>query len=948
MKKVPPTPPQKLYPTASLDSPNFDDVAFINQLLPEPNTKNFNKKFKEITEMYEATEKELSQQVFNFFEKSVSVNDTIAESAEQLKALLLQTHETTNRSVMSEQEVLKVCDGMRRMGYAKGNLEAIIQIITHLDQLFNCLDKLDHLLDKKKYDDIIKILQTTHLLLNLFEKFSSSEPTISTALQRYDVFSERVLDEAKKVIDQFEKKTLSKDDLKQFITIVDSLSQKHIDEFVTWMYNHLLVGYSNEFPLTGEMSGLDNIDKRYIWFNKKYLSYEDMYSTIFPSRWKVGEALVLEFVSSTKVAFSMLLDKLIDDAHSQNGIDETTFTTRIVKALHITIIFEQQLYKRLYHKEYQRPIKPPMELSKASNSSLKLVPKKTPPQPYQKALPKPSASAQSTPKTSAPKRLVKNMSSAMSTPHTETNPFDDSSDDEPKGITTDSIKSSQSKNPFSESDSTGSDGGEETNNPFSSTNSNISTAKVDGVTKHNTIITHKHENKKVNDSNPFDDDSDSDNTKENKEITQPNLNPFDDGTDSSEHETKTPQVKMSSNTDGEGSSRHISPKIETNHFETMEPTDAYVDVSNPFEHRNETKESEQTAFTVGVLSRCFEPYMSGYVDLENTNLTSFVNKVLNEENFQEDPEDGVLPSCKDYIFYCKKCGERCIQITQGKPLIDICNQIAEHAEQYSRGILSKCKENETIKRSCISINTCDYLGGRLEQLLTGYTEMATVSGAYQLQTFQFSIINQCVKPIIQYLVLCLIEKAKGAITEITKMNWDISCESIDDEDDYVFQMVSLINQQFSIVKSKIFQNYYLRICHATVSLIIDELFDTIFKCKKISIEGAQKMQMGFSQIKSSLQKLPVLEAPSFSEVGKGQEVYSETDYALHVKKSFSRIENTLKILQCDNKETAYTLYQQLNPLQSDELFKKIWKKTESVKDTQKLLSEMKKLKKIGK
>jgi hypothetical protein len=45
----------------------------------------------------------------------------------------MKTKETMDRSVESERDILNVCDGMRKMGYAKGNLEAIIQVITHLE-----------------------------------------------------------------------------------------------------------------------------------------------------------------------------------------------------------------------------------------------------------------------------------------------------------------------------------------------------------------------------------------------------------------------------------------------------------------------------------------------------------------------------------------------------------------------------------------------------------------------------------------------------------------------------------------------------------------------------------------------------------------------------------------------------------------------------------------------
>ena len=76
--KKPPQPPPKTGPNVSFSSPNFDEVAFINQILPETHTKNFHSLYKDINQMFEATQKEISHQVMNFFEKSHSVNETIA------------------------------------------------------------------------------------------------------------------------------------------------------------------------------------------------------------------------------------------------------------------------------------------------------------------------------------------------------------------------------------------------------------------------------------------------------------------------------------------------------------------------------------------------------------------------------------------------------------------------------------------------------------------------------------------------------------------------------------------------------------------------------------------------------------------------------------------------------------------------------------------------------
>ncbi|KAL7716743.1 Vps53 N-terminal domain-containing protein [Entamoeba marina] len=885
MKPTPP--PKRIVPQTTLESSNFDDVAFINQLLPQPNTKQFNQEFKKIINIYEEIEQELSNQVITFFNKSNDVNRTIAEASDELKILLKQTQETMKESVTSEQSILKLCDGMRKMGYAKGNLESILQVISHLDQLFNCLNKLDSLLYQKKYDDIYKILQTTHLLLLLFENFSDKEPAITSAIERYDMFSKKVIEEAKVAIEKYEKKTIELNELNQFIIIVDSLSEKHINEFISWMYNHLLVGYSNEFPLTGSNSGLDNIDKRYIWFNKKYLNYENLYNKIIPKHWKLNELLVIEFIASTKVAFSLLLQQSEDELQKDNSL-ETNFTTKIVKALHMTIVFENQLYKKLYNKEYVRPaviVQLPKQLiqdTKQTNISKPSKPSKPPP-----PLPKLNGS------------MKRSQSSDFTIQNENTNPFiDDNKNIKQTNPFIDDNKEIKQTNPFDDSIQKKS----KSTNPF------------------------EDESKEVlpKSTNPFDDNVKS------KEILPKSTNPFDDNS------IKTPEVLIKQN-----SSDLCISNLHNNDVKLIDekPKDLIQEQENIKENLE-----KQTLFTVGLLSKCFEPYMSGYVQLENSNLNKFVERILKEEEFiEEDDNDGILSSCKDYIFYSKKCGERCIQITQGKPLLDVCSTIAEYAEYYSRGLLEKSKTNDCVLKCCLSINTSDYLGSRLEQLLSQYVSMVTVEGTEQLLAFQFNIINTCVKPIIQYLVSYIINQIKEILMEMIKMNWDISTESFDDDDDYVLKTISLLQHEFTIIKSKIFSNYYLRLCHATVSLVIDELFESIFKTKRISVEGAQKMLMGFSQIKSTLQKLPLLEVNN-SLIGKGEEVISETDYAIHVKKTFTKTENILKILQCDTKDSAFALYQQLYQNSSNDFFSKIWKKKDSSKDPQKFLSEMKKFK----
>lgn len=865
-KKALPTPPK---PTSNLSfsSTNFDEVAFINQLLPETNTKNFATSYKDVKQLFEATQKEISHQVMTFFEKSHSVNETIAQSGEYVEELLMKTKETMDRSVESERDILNVCDGMRKMGYAKGNLEAIIQVITHLEQLFSCLEKLEKLLEMNKYDDMMKILQTTQLLLNLFEKWSQSEPTISNAILRYDLFGTKILDHAKDAIDKYEKNICGKDDVILFITIVNCLSEKHIKEFVQWLYNHLLVGYSNEFPMLGENSGLDKIKKRFDWFVTKYNFYKKNYEDILPKKWKVAESLALEFVSATKVSMIMLVEELSEETNKPNGISKIEFTKNVVNALNTSIKFEKAVYKLLYKKEWKKKI------------------------------------ITDTPQKQPMSRLTSSSSSrSLQVSQVSKNPFDDSNE-------TNEIEST---NPFDDIQS---------NQQLKQSQNQMKQSQQNQQTKQNEST------------NPFDDII---MNEEGKEIDIESTNPFDD-------EPKQPKKQIMLKSQSQ-------QKIESQ-FDGMEPT-VYSNASNPFQNQNDIEESElphnkyaEMPFTVGVLSKCFEPYIDGFIEYEKSEIQKYLQENLPKEDFVCGSH-GVLTSCHDFLMKCRKSIERVTEITQGQPFIEILQQVIENSVQYISDVLGKCKETNTIQRSCSILNSTDHLRYSLENYIKRKMVEHDLDQSFQSQ-ITFIKIDNCFKQIIDLMIVNLLSKLDTTFVTMTKMKWDVSYEEVDDEDDYVFQIISIINETFGEIKSSLFQNYYLNVCHATVSMITGELFTSIFKCKKISVDGSRKMQMGFGQIKSTLQRLPVLEITPLEQTGVGIGGFTESDYANHVKKSFVSIENVLKVLQIEKKDDALTLYRQLHPNQGDDLFKKIWKKTESAKDNHKILNEVKKLKKIG-
>jgi len=90
-----------------------------------------------------------------------------------------------------------------------------------------------------------------------------------------------------------------------------------------------------------EAGSLDNISRRYSWFNRMMKTYDAEHATIFPSYWKVNEMLANSFCEGTRDDFKAILQRSM-----RKGDGQPLDVDLLLSCLQETLNFEHSLERR--------------------------------------------------------------------------------------------------------------------------------------------------------------------------------------------------------------------------------------------------------------------------------------------------------------------------------------------------------------------------------------------------------------------------------------------------------------------------------------------------------------------------------------------------------------------------------------------------------------------------
>ncbi|XP_002918090.1 vacuolar protein sorting-associated protein 53 homolog isoform X1 [Ailuropoda melanoleuca] len=325
----------------------------------------------------------------------------------------------------------------------------------------------------------------------------------------------------------------------------------------------------------------------------------------------------------------------------------------------------------------------------------------------------------------------------------------------------------------------------------------------------------------------------------------------------------------------------------------------------------------------GIVSKCFEPHLYVYIESQDKNLGELIDRFVADFKAQGPPKPNtdeggaVLPSCADLFVYYKKCMVQCSQLSTGEPMIALTTIFQKYLREYAWKILSgnlpkttsssggltissllKEKEGSEVARFtleelcliCSILSTAEYCLATTQQLEEKLKEKVDVSLIERINlTGEMDTFSTVISSSIQLLVQDLDAACDPALTAMSKMQWQ-NVEHVGDQSPYVTSVILHIKQNVPIIRDNLAstRKYFTQFCIKFANSFIPKFITHLFKCKPISMVGAEQLLLDTHSLKMVLLDLP--------SIGSQVVRKAPASYTKIVVKGMTRAEMILKVV----------------------------------------------------
>ncbi|XP_036622596.1 vacuolar protein sorting-associated protein 53 homolog [Trichosurus vulpecula] len=325
----------------------------------------------------------------------------------------------------------------------------------------------------------------------------------------------------------------------------------------------------------------------------------------------------------------------------------------------------------------------------------------------------------------------------------------------------------------------------------------------------------------------------------------------------------------------------------------------------------------------GIISKCFEPHLYVYIESQDKNLGELIDrfvadfKAMGPPKPNTDEGGAVLPSCADLFVYYKKCMVQCSQLSTGEPMIALTTIFQKYLREYAWKILSgnlpkttstsggltissllKEKEGSEVAKFtleelcliCSILSTAEYCLATTQQLEEKLKEKVDASLIERINlTGEMDTFSTVISNSIQLLVQDLDAACDPALTAMSKMQWQ-NVEHVGDQSPYVTSVILHIKQNVPIIRDNLAstRKYFTQFCIKFANSFIPKFINHLFKCKPISMVGAEQLLLDTHSLKMVLLDLP--------SIGSQVVRKAPASYTKIVVKGMTRAEMILKVV----------------------------------------------------
>ncbi|KAF2281201.1 uncharacterized protein EI97DRAFT_409817 [Westerdykella ornata] len=328
----------------SLDSDEYDPIDHLNLIFSHPAALD---SIQATSETLRSYQDDLDEDIAAFVAaQAASDADSVARiqaAKAELADLFSKIESVRSRALQTERTITDMTADIKRLDNTKRNLTLSMTALKRLQMLTTAYEQLRSLSKSRQYRECAQLLQAVVQLVAHFKSYRSIDQIATLSRNVADLQSELL----EQICEDFEV-AFAKDEVAQrkaMLTeaclVMDALGDHARIRLVNWYCNTQLREYRQVFRGNDEAASLDNISRRYSWFNRMMKTYDLEHAAIFPSHWRVNEMLANSFCEGTRDDFKAILQR-----YMRRGDGQTLDVDLLLSCLQETLNFEHSLERR--------------------------------------------------------------------------------------------------------------------------------------------------------------------------------------------------------------------------------------------------------------------------------------------------------------------------------------------------------------------------------------------------------------------------------------------------------------------------------------------------------------------------------------------------------------------------------------------------------------------------
>lgn len=267
----------------------------------------------------------------------------IQDAKAELADLFTKIESVRERALETERAITDMTADIKRLDGTKRNLTLSMTALKRLQMLTTAYDQLRVFSTTRQYKDCAQLLQAVIQLMAHFKSYRS--------IDQIATLSKNVADLQRELLEQicedfelaFSKAEIQSNRamLSEACHVMDALGEHARSRLINWYCNTQLREYRHVFRGSDEAASLDNIGRRYSWFNRMLKTYDAEHAALFPPYWRVNEMLANAFCEGTREDYKSILQTSMRRTDGQ-----PPDVNLLLSCLQETLDFEHSLDKR--------------------------------------------------------------------------------------------------------------------------------------------------------------------------------------------------------------------------------------------------------------------------------------------------------------------------------------------------------------------------------------------------------------------------------------------------------------------------------------------------------------------------------------------------------------------------------------------------------------------------